>query len=886
MAQTLTFYSWRRSTVFDQATSSTPNARGRLTGSITLTLTNTEDPNEAPVSANQAFEIMGPGDLDGFQPGAVRAMMPPPEAVGAEPTLSVHVDLNAEELPWRYTPAKANGDVLPPWIVLVVGTPSEVVVKANNVGDLAASVLQAHPLEQSPRWAHVQDDGAHRVARLLSPRPLAGDTEYIAAIVPAYDASGAPRWSATTTGGLQDIPLYQSWTFTTGDGDFATIAERLRPASSQGFGAAPLTYPPTNDALTIRGALTAIGSSDAALPTQVATDLDSLRTPGADANGRPIVGLPVYGAPWNDDPRTTAWGGPLNDDPRHRGAAGIGLWAGIVLQDDIADAATEQLGALEIAAQRIRHLALGVEATRRLWANRLPSDPAHRLQLFGPALRRVVTPSGSVHDRITAEGRPLPAGFFSTAARRMLRAGPARSALAKPNALSPSALLQAANTCAPLPERAPTGLPHTDLRLKDLDDWLGAGVRSQRVNREGLLGLMNRYPMPDERPGRDLPDLPGRRPPRRPNPIALALQHGFDQVRNQVAAGDGLPVFALLQLLDPLPPPGGAAPSLMERVRRFDTTPDEASILELAHDLLTKPPDRSCSPVDLAQLDKHLVSALDPTVEQPFAASRVLGTFSGLQGPPLAPPEVCLDLDVPAWRFLRDHGPDWLLPGGGAIGLESVIAVETNPVFVDGFLTGLNQQVLAELRFRNYALSSRCTPARVFWGRINATIGTGVDDIAPIESWPDSALGADDHRPADAAGNDLVLVFRTELFHRYPKTLLYVTPAPTQQDGSPDWSVDPDLTSSLFPTFQGTLAGDVAFFGFDLDAEAAAGYWVVLEQPPAGYRFRSVVNDAWPSSRKTAFANATSGGAYATAAFDDPTRVMIRGDALVPQMTP
>jgi hypothetical protein len=885
MAQALTFYSWRRSTVFDQATSSAPNARGRLTGSITLTLTNTEDPNEPPGSAATSFEIIGPGDVEGFQAAAVRGTMPPPGGLGAEPTLSAHVDLAAEDLPWRYTPAKASGDVLRPWIVLVVGTPSEVVLKANNLVDLAASVLQAHPLEQSARWAHVQDDGAHRVARLLSPRPLQARAEYVAAVVPAYDAAGAPRWSASTTGGLQDVPSYHSWTFTTGEADFATIAERLRPASSAGFGAAPLTYPPTGDPLRIRGALTAIGSSDPALPTPVATDLAGLRTQGTDAKGRPIVGLPLYGAPWNDDPRATAWGGPLNDDPRHRGAAGLGVWAGIELQQEVADAATEQLGALEIAAQRVRHVALGAEATRRLWSNRLPSDSAHRLQVFGPALRRIVTASGSVHDRITADGRPLPAGFFSTAARRVLRTGPARTALAKANALTPSALLTAANTCPPLPERAPQGLPHTDLPLKELDRWLREGVRAQSINREGLMGLLNRFPIPDERPDVDATDGIRRRPPRR-NPLAAALQQAFDEVRTQVAAGAGLPVFALLQLLDPVPPADGAATPLAERLTRFDATPDEASVLDLARGLLTKPPERPCAPVDLEALDKHLVGVLDPHVPLPFAASRVLGMFSGLQGPPLAPPEICLDLDIPAWRFLRDHGPNWLLPGGGSVGPDSVIAVETNPVFVDAFLAGLNQQVLGELRFRNYALSSRCTPARVFWGRANAALDTAVDDIGAIEGWPDSALGDDDHRPADAAGTDLVLVFRTELFHRYPSTLVYVAPAPTQQDGSPDWSQAPDLSSPLFPTFQGTFAGDVAFFGFDLDAASAAGYWIVLEQPPAGYRFRNVVNDAWPPIRKTAFANATNGGDYAAAAFDDPTRVVIQGDALVPHVTP
>ena len=889
MAQTLTFFSWRRSAAFDQATSSSPNARGRLTGSITLTLVDTENPTDTASGTTQ-FEIMGPGDVEGLLAGAIARMMPPPGAIGAEPTLSVHVDLTAEDLPWRYTPAKASGNVLRPWIVLLVGTPSEVILKGANAVDLTAGVLGAHPLDQSPRWAHVQDDGSHRVARLVSPRPLSANAEYVAVVVPVYTAAGAPRWSTGTTV-VNDVPCYHSWTFTTGEGDFATIAEALRPTSSAGFGIAPLTYPPTNAGLTIRGALTAIGSSDATLPSAVGTDLASLRTQGTDSKGRPIVGLPLYGAPWDDDPRSTAWGGPLNDDPRQRGVAGLGAWAGIELQEDIADAATEQLGALEIAAQRIRHLALGVTATRALWANRLPTDPAHRLQLFGPALRRIVTSTGTVHERITAPDRPLAAGFLSSAARRVLRPGPARTALAKPNALLPSALLAAANTCPAPPPRAPQGLPHTDVRWRDLDRWLRDGVAGQRISREGLLGLMGRFRVPDEerpdRLDRGFPDrgLPGRglpRRPPRPGPLSSAITQLLDRVRQQGA----LPTFALLQLLDPIPAPDGKVPPLEQRLAGFDATPDEASVIDLARTLLTKAPVRPCKPVDLQQLDKRLRDAIDPTVTQPFVASRILGTFSGLQGPPLAPPEICLDFDVPAWRFLRDRAPNWLLPGGGALELDSVIGVETNPVFVDAFLAGFNQQVLGELRFRNYPLSSHCTPARVFWGRTSAAAGTIIDDVDAIESWPDSALGQDDHRPAAAAGNDLVLVFRTQLFHRYPSTLVYVAPAQTTTTGDPDWTKDPDFTAPRFPVFQGKLTDDVVFFGFDVDADEAATSWIVLEQPPSGYRFRNVVNAAWPQARKDKFGTgaqgATNGADYAAAAFDDPTRVIITGESLVP----
>ena len=62
------------------------------------------------------------------------------------------------------------------------------------------------------------------------------------------------------------------------------------------------------------------------------------------------------------------------------------------------------------------------------------------------------------------------------------------------------------------------------------------------------------------------------------------------------------------------------------------------------------------------------------------------------------------------------------------------------------------------------------------------------------------------------------------------------------------------------------------FYGFPtVDETALATNWLVLEEPPAGYRFRNDV----PTP-------AVTGHEWAVATLAQPVRVLIRGDSLSP----
>jgi hypothetical protein len=73
---------------------------------------------------------------------------------------------------------------------------------------------------------------------------------------------------------------------------------------------------------------------------------------------------------------------------------------------------------------------LGLAAAGSLLRRHLPAGSGRRLWMFGPALRRVITAAGPVDALTTTADHPKPTGWFSTAARRKLRAGPPRTALA------------------------------------------------------------------------------------------------------------------------------------------------------------------------------------------------------------------------------------------------------------------------------------------------------------------------------------------------------------------------------------------------------------------------------------------------------------------------
>ena len=286
----------------------------------------------------------------------------------------------------------------------------------------------------------------------------------------------------------------------------------------------------------------------------------------------------------------------------------------------------------------------------------------------------------------------------------------------------------------------------------------------------------------------------------------------------------------------------------------------------------TPPVEPAVTGVDLDALAGGVAAAFDPSAPTAAARTRVLGQIGGLDpARPLAPLEACVGLDRPVWRDVNGAFPEWLLPGLAALPGDSVIALETNPAFVDALLLGLNTQLLGELRWRNVPVATGCTPLRAFWQRADPSTGDRVNDVLGVANWPDATdLGDPAHGPAELAGRDLVVAVRGRLFLRYPSTVVYLAGA--EVGGVPNFDVDPPADGArVLPTFQGRIGADVAFFGFDgFDPDRIGAFWLVFEEPPAGYRFANDVAAPAPPAD------------WAAASFARPVRVLIRGDRLVP----
>jgi hypothetical protein len=881
--QNLTFLSWTRERISGLATAQS-GGRAQAAAPITLTARGPDGGVTGSETRALPFFFAGPADIAGLNPAAIVRRYPAPGTVDHESDRCPYIEVADPSFPWRYTPAVTPPPTnagLHPWLVLLVGEEgTELTLGDGRVTIDVSAQAAAHTLgaPSAPyRFAHVQADASgHRTARVLSGRPLQAGTDYLAVVVPAYDESGARSWTGAAP---VTVPVYDAWRFRTAvpAGSFEDLAARLRPGDAPATtGRAPLRYPRLPDAppLEVLGALVAVSPEgpavDPPLPPVIAQDLAAQQLPARDPEGRPIVALPRYGDAWNPAAPTGAeWGRRLNRDPRHRGVAGLGLEVGIRFQDELVTDVLAHLGALQEARQRIGHAVLGVAVSRSLWHRRVPAAPVDRLWLLGPSLARLATERGTVARLATAEDRAIARGTFSTAARRVLRSGPARTTIAGTRP-EPSAILAAVNRLPAAPPSTTDGLPLDRVALANFDEERRRTILAGNVPPARLLAAANALVN-----GADA----------RLQPVArdvVTAMRDASQAGRAVPWGQALAMLAAsdASVIGRRRDPDGAVrktSSELQIIRdRFTDRADDADLTGLLGELSSLTPnDPPVAPVEIGAMADVVAAAFDPTTARPPILERVLGTIKGGIDPeqPLAPPEPCVGLDRAAWADVERAFDEWLLPGVGQLPQNSVISLETNPVFIDAFLAGLNTQLLSELRWRNVPIATGCTPIRRFWDRADTSNGARADDIVGLASWTlQSTLGDAAHLAPGKAARELVIAVRGDLFLRYPATLVYLKSARHGSPGAIDFDIDPDDNAPrILPGFQGRLGGDVAFFGFpSLDASAVVDHWVVFEEPPAGYKFANDVQTA-----------ATTGHAWAAATLAQPVRVLIRGDSLI-----
>lgn len=242
------------------------------------------------------------------------------------------------------------------------------------------------------------------------------------------------------------------------------------------------------------------------------------------------------------------------------------------------------------------------------------------------------------------------------------------------------------------------------------------------------------------------------------------------------------------------------------------------------------------APVDLAraQTVAQVRARLDPahTVPQRLATTLTLGgqavafdAARGLVGPALqtrldlalAPnlrlvTPVAWDrvmayphLTMPLSRKLERIAPEVFLPGVGVLPDDFIMAVSTNPRFVEALMLGANHEMGRELLWQGFPTDQRGTPLRHFWQRLD-----GATDIDPIHQWGPRPLGG---QPGSTPM--LVLLLRGQLLERFPHLSIYAYPkAPNDKRPGGDSPAEMDPNAIERPVLRGHLGSDITYVGF------------------------------------------------------------------------
>ena len=432
-------------------------------------------------SAGATVTLYGPGDVVGIDRDQVIRRYPAPGTLTAEETVLAHVEFDRPELPWTFSAAKAEGS-LRPWVTLVVVERSQAAWEPRTG---ALPILRV-PLDQLPAlgdahlWAHAQasrsgaslevrlspEHAPVNLSRLVSPRVLTQDTDYVAAIVPTTEVG--VRAGLGTTGGTlgpawrpdsEDpvrLPVLDSWEFRTGpDGDFATLALRLEgiaapyevgrrhidvstpgkpldvelPAGTPGakqvlrcalFSPSLPPTPADREAETARWPDTAVEELREELDRPARIEGTEEQTDGVP--NLPILGPRIYAKLHRGSPVVTGadWFAELNLAPTKRIVAGLGTRVVQRDQEQLMQAAWGQIGEVEKANRAIDLARLAELLAHRVHARLGELEPGRLVQVAAPLANRVTLQAGTtLAAQVATSATPLTA--VSGAFRRAVR---------------------------------------------------------------------------------------------------------------------------------------------------------------------------------------------------------------------------------------------------------------------------------------------------------------------------------------------------------------------------------------------------------------------------------------------------------------------------------
>jgi hypothetical protein len=639
----------------------------------------------------------------------------------------------------------------------------------------------------------------------------------------------------------------------------------------------------------------------------------------------PVVEPPIYGEyhaqQHTIDPGKTGWVDDLNRDPRHRVPAGFGVSVVRENQASYVARAWAQVQAVLAANRLIRLTAFAMRASAVVYANLAATfAPEKAVAYFSPLLRKIRgSPTTLQHLLATST---LPPAAVSGAMRRAMRP---RGAIARRVAgadahFSHGALVRgmAAGDLTAAPPKQPAGDLATDttavsqLPSGGRTDSLG-WIRRYRWLIIALLVLLavigvatgsilllvvvalvalaiatRIWPLTGTSQSSQgtptgpasivqptaVADAVGQAPPQasfrfaETDPVVPPQATGTTQVTTAVDTSSSSPnAIHLAQVVSFTPGASGQDSAEAQSFR--------AAAVKLEQRLAVTVAPPTFAAFDLANASANIVAAVDPLAAFPKrVAATVNFAFDPgwlLEPDHLVPAMAYPDFDDPMYEKLRDLSSELLLPNLNLLPPNSITLLETNPPFIESYLTGLNYEFGKELLWREYPTDQRGSYFRQFWDVRGimaepstdpaAVISERAKDITPLDTWPPTSLLGSHRNPQRPSGEQVVLTIRGDLLKKYPHTLVYAqkahlardaqgNPAPNDDPVLADVASDADVQREIkFPVFKASVDPDISFFGFDLTVAQARGadhpqaeaddwgYYFIIQQLPGEPRF-------------------------------------------------
>jgi len=793
--------------------------------------------------------------------------------------------------PWISLIVLKDGECTPPSGV-TVPLPVVTVNRLNALQNLDDSWNWAHVQVSGDvdLSAALGSSPGRTLSRLLCPRRLDPDTHYTAFLVPAFelgcrvglgeDVSGvetqAMSWGPQTTAPLK-LPFYASFEFHTSDaGDFESLVRRLQPqvlppevgirdmAADQ-----PLAnFPSAGGPLGLQGALSSPTTQDTPWPDPGKQNFQSslqqlINVPAAlqddpthPKDGDPQIVPPMYGrwhaAVQSVNADTPGWLNELNLDPRPRVMAGFGTRIVQAQRVQLLASAWQQMEGIERANQLLRQGQLARAAMLQTYQSHFTAvNRATLLARTAPVHSRVLaSPVTTVRASVAASN--LPTRALSATFQRIVRPlGPVHRRL---GGGSSARLLERLNSGSVLlvpPAHPPGGMVSID-QISDhvFPPWVPAWLRPWLAYLPWVLLAIAALLLIGALLLFLLSLITGallllvvalllvaaalalfRLAGAWSAAEKIRFEHLTPQVVRAVRPRPDFVIVPAGQRLPPSTATGGDSP---------DAQAFRAAAGAITGAFHAPAPDPApLPPLQIDTMRTTLLTRLDPNSTVPARVTYLIQLPDTIDWRPVDPIEPIMaapEFPQPMYEPLRDISQDLLLPGLDHVPRDTLGLLESNQVFLEAYLVGLNHEMARQLLWSGVPCDQRGSYFRQFWDVRTYVPGDPTDpaglrerlkDIPPITTWPPStSLGQHNNRTDIVPGN-LTLLIRGELLRRYPNALIYACEA-VLQDGQKIPG-----TNERYPLFRGTLAPDLTFLGFGLTAQQARGN----EEFPNGWFF-------------------------------------------------